>query len=71
MSRISQTKSALVQKMLRAKQGASVAQICKATDWPAHTLRAFLSRLRKAGETIEREDADGGSRYRLSAEAKA
>ena len=61
-----QTKTALLREMLAAKDGATVADLQAATGWQAHTVRAALSGLRKAGLTIERaRDDDGTSRYRI------
>jgi hypothetical protein len=37
------TKQDLVLSMLRRQDGASIAEICVATDWKAHSARAFLS----------------------------
>lgn len=37
------TKQDLVLSMLRRQDGASIAEICGATDWKAHSARAFLS----------------------------
>src|SRR5437867_9764634 len=37
------TKKAIVLEMLRRKEGATVAEIAKATDWQNHTIRGFIS----------------------------
>ena len=51
------TKGATVLTMIAAAKGATTAALMKATDWQAHTLRAFLSRSREAnGITSERLD---------------
>jgi hypothetical protein len=56
--------------MLVRPQGASLDAICKATGWQAHSARAVLSGLRKAGHRIERqapgEGEDGSSVYRIT-----
>jgi len=55
-----QTKINKVQSMLVRPSGASLAALCKATGWQAHSVRAALSTLRKKGLPIERrEGADG------------
>jgi transposase-like protein len=54
-----QTKIAMVQAMLERPSGATVAAICKATGWQAHSVRAALTGLRKAGHIIERRQGDG------------
>jgi DNA-binding transcriptional ArsR family regulator len=53
------TRAALVRDLVSAPSGASLSQLIAATGWQAHTLRAALSGLRKAGLTIERR-RDGG-----------
>ena len=61
------TKIETVRQMLSAPEGASLGQICAATGWQAHSARAALSGLRKAGHTIVREAADeagSGAVYR-------
>lgn len=68
MSKPKQTKTAKVQAMLMRPTGASLAAICKATGWQAHSARAALSGLRKSGHVIERTsspDNSGGSVYRI------
>lgn len=49
-----QTKAALVRERLAAPGGVSLAALIAATGWQAHTLRATLSGLRKAGLTLTR-----------------
>lgn len=63
-SRPRQTKAALVRQMLLDPQGATLASLIAATGWQAHTVRAALSGLRKAGLTITRLTGDEGSLYR-------
>ena len=61
------TKIETVRQMLSAPEGASIGQICATTGWQAHSARAALSGLRKAGLMIIREAADeagNGSVYR-------
>ena len=66
------TKAALVRDMLTRPDGAKLDDLCKATGWQAHTARAALSGLRKAGHVIERgNDAVGQSVYRIAAPAEA
>ena len=61
------TKIETLRKMLTRKSGASIAQIQTATEWQPHTVRAALSRFRKAGETIAREKtAKGIVIYRIT-----
>ncbi len=61
------TKTETVRKMLARKSGASAIQLQAATGWQPHTVRAALSRFRKAGETIARENnAKGIAIYRIT-----
>ena len=72
MSKARQTKTDKVRAMLARPQGASLEAICKTTGWQAHSARAALSGLRKAGHVIERSPAGGkagGSVYRIAATA--
>ena len=69
MKKAKQSKTDLVRGMLIMPKGASLAAICKATNWQAHSARAMLSGLRKAGYEIERSaagDKGGGSVYRIT-----
>ena len=60
------TKASKVEAMLARKSGVTLHQICEATDWQAHTSRAFISGLRKKGQDIVRETGKAGkSTYRL------
>jgi DNA-binding transcriptional regulator PaaX len=55
--------------MLQARSGASLSRLREATGWQPHSVRAALSRLRKAGYTIERREPakpGGEARYRIT-----
>lgn len=61
------TKSANVIALLTRRKGASVDEICKATDWRIHSVRALLTGLRKKGYVITREQrGDDGTAYRIT-----
>jgi DNA-binding transcriptional regulator PaaX len=45
--------------MLERPSGATVVVLCKATGWQAHSVRAALTGLRKAGHIIERRQGNG------------
>lgn len=61
-----QTKSDKVIALLGRAKGASLAEICKATNWQPHSARAFLTGLRKKGLVLVREQgADEGTVYRM------
>ncbi len=56
-------------KLLRRPNGASIAQLQKATGWKSHSIRAALTGLRKKGHNIERDkDTKGVTRYRIAGE---
>ena len=59
-------------RLLSRKGGATIAQLEDKLGWQSHTVRAAISRLRKAGHDIERENAEGkrGSIYRAVADGK-
>lgn len=61
------TKASLVQRMLAAPGGATMAALVEATGWQPHTLRAALTRLRQAGHAVERERTEAGETvYRIA-----
>ena len=62
-------KTAILCKLLRRKAGADLAALKSATGWQDHSVRAALSRLRKAGYTIDRAHPakpDNGPVYRIT-----
>lgn len=64
-----QSKQASVIRMLKRPEGATVAQICAATGWQAHTVRgAFAGAFKKKlGLIITSDKAQGGERiYRAT-----
>ena len=74
MTKPRQTKIAKVQAMLQRPSGATIDALCKATGWQAHSVRAALTGLRKAGHELERSEADsktGKPVYRIVATAEA
>lgn len=61
------TKASLMREMLDREGGASLHDLCNATGWQPHTVRAALSGLRKAGHVIHRTRDDAGkSIYRVT-----
>ncbi len=48
------TKTELIRRALSCKSGSSIADLSATTDWQVHSVRAALSRFRKAGYLIER-----------------
>jgi uncharacterized iron-regulated membrane protein len=61
-------KKAQVIAMMSRPQGASLAEIMKATDWQRHTVRGFMSILgSKGGQQIEStNDEKNGRTYRIA-----
>ena len=63
---IKPTKAVIVGKLLSRPRGASLGDITAATGWQAHSIRAFLTGLRKKGINLEREQRrDGATGYRI------
>ncbi len=60
------SKLAIVTKLLSRPRGASVGDINKVTGWQAHSIRSFLTGLRKKGIVLAREQRrDGVTGYRI------
>jgi predicted transcriptional regulator len=59
-------------QLLNARLGVDIATLSRKLDWQHHSTRAALSRLRKAGYTIEKRTAlkRGGARYRMAVAPK-
>ncbi|MEO8453602.1 MAG: DUF3489 domain-containing protein [Sphingomicrobium sp.] len=66
-----QSKSTTVTKMLSRGDGATVAEIIKATGWKTHSCRAFLTGVRKTCKLVKEQRPDGKTAYRLQALAEA
>jgi hypothetical protein len=62
---IKATRPAQLRKLLIRKSGATIAQIQKTFNWQPHTARAAISRLRKAGDVVDRKESNGGAVYRI------
>ncbi len=61
------TKIETILKLLRRPNGASIAQIQKATGWKPHSVRAALTGLRKKGHEVTRgKDAKGVTVYAVA-----
>jgi len=59
-------KGAIVERMLKRTKGASTAEMEEATGWKPHSVRAFLSGLRKKGFTLLKEERNSGElAYRI------
>lgn len=54
-------------KLLARKQGATIAQLQKATGWQSHSVRAAFTALRKKEHDIERDrNAKGVTVYKIA-----
>jgi DNA-binding IclR family transcriptional regulator len=55
-----------LKRLLRRGKGASLAELQNATAWQPHSVRAFLSGLRKKGLALSKEQRRSGeTAYRL------
>lgn len=60
------SKAAIVERLLKSRNGVTIGDIGGATGWQPHSCRAFLMGLRKKGHVIIRDQRkNGSSRYRL------
>jgi Protein of unknown function (DUF3489) len=64
------TKRDRLVRLLKAGAGRDIATLSRELGWLPHTTRAALTRLRRAGYTIEKlpRQNGGGSRYRIAGE---
>lgn len=53
-------------KLLARRSGATIPQIQRSFEWQPHTARAAISKLRKAGDVVDRTKTSKGSVYRIS-----
>ena len=66
------TKAKTVKRLLSRRTGATIEELGDATDWQAHSVRAYLSGLRKKGSTIVREERRNGAKtYRIAKPTEA
>ena len=62
-----ETKASQVERLMKARNGATIAELVEATNWQPHTTRAFLTGLRKKGFAVLKEQRkDGTTCYRLA-----
>lgn len=61
----SPSKRSLVIGMLERDDGATLAELCAATGWQAHSMRAVLTGLRKRGFVIEKSLRGGATCYQI------
>jgi len=66
------TKTAAVLEMLRRPEGATVPEIMAAMGWQPHSVRGFLSNLKRTGHAVDsRKREDGPRAYFLQAQPQA
>ena len=65
----SETRVSVAIRMLRGRNGASLAEIMKAIGWQEHSVRALLSAtiVKKLGMPLVRTRENGQTRYHLAA----
>jgi DNA-binding MarR family transcriptional regulator len=63
------SKQTLIKDLLAREGGATLNEMIAATGWLPHTTRAALTRLRKQGFAIDKNKAEGVTRYRHVARA--
>ena len=65
------TKSASVRRLLARDRGATLEEMIAETGWRPHSCRAFLSGVRKSGDTvIKLEQTDGSTAWRIAEQAE-
>jgi predicted transcriptional regulator len=57
------SKKAQIHALLERPEGATIEEMAKLTNWQNHTVRGFLSMLKKAGKTVTSERVDNARRY--------
>ncbi|MEZ5655405.1 MAG: DUF3489 domain-containing protein [Sphingobium sp.] len=65
------TKRSLVVDLLRRDDGATLPELCVATGWQAHSVRAVLTGLRKRGYVLEKSIRDSATCYQISGASDA
>jgi Protein of unknown function (DUF3489) len=55
-----------LEKLLKRKNGATIAEMTKATGWQQHSVRGALAgAMKKRGHTITSDKVDGTRRYKI------
>jgi transcription initiation factor IIE alpha subunit len=66
-----ESKATIVTKLLTRTKGATLDEMINATGWQPHSVRAFLSGLRKKGHALVKEQRRSGEQaYRMGAPSK-
>ncbi len=67
----SESKIAIVTRLLQREHGANLNELVAATGWQPHTTRAVLTGLRKKGHAISKDKVGGVTRYAISTAAQS
>lgn len=59
------SKKTQIHTLLERPEGATIEEMAKLTNWQNHTVRGFLSMLKKAGKTVTSERINDERRYRI------
>lgn len=57
------SKKAQIHALLERPEGATIEEMAKLTNWQNHTVRGFLSMLKKAGKTVTSEHVGEARSY--------
>ncbi len=61
-----------LEKLLRRKNGTTIAEMVQATGWQQHSVRGALAgAIRKRGHAVTSDKIDGTRRYRIAEAANA
>lgn len=60
------SKISIVLSLMQRENGATLAEMMKATDWLAHTTRAALTGLKKRGHALTKDKCEGVTCYRAA-----
>jgi len=66
---IAESKAAIVLELMKRKEGATLSEIAKATDWQNHSIRGFVSGhvIKKLGLKVESTKSEAAERtYRIA-----
>ena len=70
-TRKAESKASTVTRLLTRTKGATVEEMMEATAWQPHSVRAFLSGLRKKGNALFKEQRKSGEQaYRMALTAR-
>ena len=68
MTKASNTQT--IKRLIAKPSGATLESLCAKTGWQPHSVRAFLSGLRKEGAVVDRDGRGKGAKYRMTSRAE-